>query len=180
MMTPEIKFCVRYLKEHGISTKDFETISKMLGPNDAIYSLVKVTKKSFFEELAEGLRELWPAGLKDGMYPWRDSVDNLTRRLQTLWAHRFPTVNDGSYTIEQCLTVARRYLAKFESDTKYMRTLKYYILKQQKILLPNGRFKIVDESLLADMLEGKAAEDAFQNEWDDILNSASIEEGEII
>lgn len=68
-----------------------------MNPNDPKFTIERSTgsKKSFFEELAERLREMWPPGEKDGKYPWRDSVGNLARRLELLWADRFPSVDKG-------------------------------------------------------------------------------------
>ena len=177
--TSEIKFCVRYLVEHGVSSREFAILSQAVSraPSEPEYALVKLEKDDFFTELAEGLRELWPSGEKDGKFPWRDSVSNLSRRLQQLWKERFP---DTSFTIDQCLTVARRYVARYENNTKYMRTLKYFIMKQETLKKPNGRATIINHSDFADMLEGKAEEDAVLNGWDDVLNNVSFGEGELI
>lgn len=167
MFTPEVKYCVRYLLEKGVDSINFTDVAKELKDDDARFELVKTgetCKKSFFEELAAALRELWPPGEKDGKYPWRDSVSNLTRRLEYLWSIRFPTVKDGTYTIEQCLQVARKYLAQFEDNAKYMQTLKYFIMKQ-------------NASKFADMLED---EQAMDSEWNAILNDVSEMEGELI
>ena len=180
---PEIRFCVRYLLEHGINANNFDDVVVSMPPEDEDdkFELVKVPKKtSFFDNLAEKLRELWPPGEKEGKYPWRDSVGNISRRLQLLWKERFPNFKENENSIEQCLTVARRYLAKFENDTKYMQTLKYFILKQEPISKGNGHLTYINKSRFADMLEGKADEDAIMNEWDFLVNDASIGEGEII
>ena len=179
-LTPEIKFCVGYLIGQGVSPKDYSVISKALSPKDPDFRLVKVAESSFFDRLAEKLRELWPPGDKDGKYPWRDSVGNLSRRLKLLWKERFPDFKENENSLEQCLTVARRYLAKYENDTKYMQTLKYFILKQEQIAKGNGHFVIINRSRFADMLEGKEDEDAIMNEWDFLVNEASVGEGELV
>ena len=179
-LTPEIKFCVRYLKEQGVTAKDFIAIAKTLSPKDADFIFVKLEKDNFFTELAEKLRELWPPGgryIGGREYPWRDSVDNIAKRLETLWKERFKGKN---YTIEECLTVARRYLAQFENSTKYMMSVKFFIWKQKELVQSNGRIKYVMESIFADMLEGKKEEDAVMNEWNEIINSESVGEGELI
>ena len=148
---------------------------------DDKFELVKIPKKiDFFDELAAKLRELWPAGEKDGKYPWRDSVPNLSKRLRMLWKERFPDFKENENSLEQCLTVARRYLSKFENDTKYMQTLKYFILKQEEIRKGDGHAIIINKSRFADMLEGKADEDAIQNEWDFLVNEASVGDGELV
>ena len=179
-LTPEIKFCVRYLKEQGVTVKDIINITKSLSPRDPDFVLVKMKKDSFFTELAEKMRDLWPSGgrtIKGHEYPWRDSVDNIAKRLETLWKDRF---KDKEFTIEECLMVARRYLSQFEHDTKYMMGIKFFIWKQKELVQSDGRIKYVTESKFADMLEGKADDDAVQNEWDEMLNSGNLGEGELI
>ena len=131
------------------------------------------TNPQFFIELAEGMRELWPPGEKDGKWPWRDSVGNLSRRLMHLWDVR----KLGDHTIDECLTVSRRYLAQFEDNAKYMQTLKYFILKQDEIKCQNGRRKLIDKSVFADMLENNSTLD----DWSGIFESTStLEQGELI
>ena len=125
--SPEEKFCVRYLLEHGINSTNFTKVVLTLKNTDVKYELVKsTTNVSFFDELAGKLRELWPPGEKDGKWPWRDSVSNLSRRLETLWRDR--GLKDK--TIDECLSAARKYLAQFEDNVKYMQTLKYFIMKK--------------------------------------------------
>ena len=174
--SPEVKFCVRYLLNHGITAVDFSKVHLQLSNDDADFNLVPVSssQKDFFTELAEKMRELWPAGEKDGKWPWRDSVSNLSRRLQALWKDR----KFGEKTIDECLTVARRYLAQFEDNAKYMQTLKYYILKQDEIVdNSTGRIKYINKSVFGDMLESNSV----MAEWGDVFESSNtIEQGELI
>ena len=119
------------------------------------------------------MRELWPTGEKDGKWPWRDSVSNLSRRLQALWKDR----NFGDKTVDECLIVARKYLAQFEDNARYMQTLKYFILKQDKIVDKTGRIKYINKSVFADMLESNSTIE----EWGDIFESSNTyEQGELI
>jgi len=178
LLTPEVKFCVRYLVSRGINAFNFRQAQLALGDNDPDFELVKVTdvEYDFFEELATKLRELWPPGEKDGKWPWRDSVSNLSRRLKTLWKDR--QLKDIS--IDDCLMAARRYLAQFEENARYMKTLKYFILKQDKLIAENGRITYTNNSLFADMLEGKVEIGAgMDDEWNAILNGTE-DIGEII
>lgn len=175
MITPEVKFCVRYLLEHGVNSKNFTTVALVLKPTDTRFQFTKIgATTSFFEELAERLRELWPPGEKDGKWPWRDSVSNLSIRLRSLWTSR----NLKDYTIDECLTVARRYLAQFEDNAKYMMTLKYFIMKQDKLVGKDGRINYINKSVFADMLESVSSTD---DEWNTIFESTSTtEQGELI
>ena len=174
--SPEEKFCVRYLLEHGINSTNFTKVVLTLKNTDVKYELVKsTTKTSFFDELAGKLRELWPPGEKDGKWPWRDSVSNLSRRLETLWRDR--GLKDK--TIDECLSAARKYLAQFEDNVKYMQTLKYFIMKQKSLVEKDGRIKYINESKFADILEGNS-ELAAMDDWNDILNGSTVDEGELI
>lgn len=145
----ECLFCAKYLLGYGYTAQDIENMKPFLKGFHEQFALSKI-QNNYWHNIAEKLRRLWPAGDKDGKYPWRDSVDNLSRRLQLLWSVRLA---DKYYSEEQILQVARQYLAKFEHDTKYMKLLKYFILKQEKEIQPDGKIKYNNSSILADMLE---------------------------
>lgn len=179
-LTPEIKYCVKYLLDQGLSSKDFSVIAKVVSAKDEKYSLVKVSDDSFFDELAGKLRELWPPGEKDGKYPWRDSVDNLSKRLRLLWSERFSSFDKEKYTIDRCVAVAMKYLSMFEDDTKYMMTLKYFIMKQESIVKSDGKITYVTKSKLADMLESASDLNAIDDEWNSILQNSNAGEGELV
>lgn len=154
--TEESLFCIKYLLEHGWlndQKQQAELLSEHLSTD---FTLVKL-EADFFTELASKLRNLWPPGEKDGKYPWRDSVQNLCKRLRLVWTTR----EMEKYTIDDCLSAAQRYLAQFEDNAKYMRTLKYFILKQTSILDAKGKRRLVNQSLLADMLENEPVNEEF-------------------
>ena len=135
------------------------------------------SSQSFMEELATKLRDLWPAGEKDGKYPWRDSVSNLVKRLEFLWKER--NLKD-KYTIDDCLIAARRYLAQFENNVKYMQILKYFIFKQNKLVAKDGKVTYTYKSTFSDLLEDDANR-AMLNEWDSLFESSNtFEQGELI
>ena len=179
--TPEVRFCVRYLLEHGVDELNFSEVASSVSISDPEFELVEKPKSTnFYLELAEKLRKLWPSGSRQiggKEYEWRDSAANLAKRLETLWKERLKSKN---YSIEECLSVARRYLSQFENDTKYMMGVKFFIWKQKELVQSDGRIKYVVESKFADMLEGKADDDAVQNEWEEMLNSGNLGEGELI
>lgn len=178
-MTAENLFCVKHLHKQGVTSETFDELVKLLDRFDVSgYTITKLQSDSFFKELAEKLRELWPPGEKDGKYPWRDSVKNLTTRLKILWKER--NLDKYKFNITECLEVARRYLVQFENDTKYMKTLKYFIYKQNKIVAHDGKITYTFGSQFADMLEGKGDVDRIENEWENIMNDVNIGEGELI
>lgn len=177
-MTAEDLFCIKHLRELGIDSSNFDENAKLLDVCDVPdFKMVKLEKSDFYEELAKQLRSMWPPGDKGNKYPWRDSVKNLKARLKLLWQYR----QMKDYTLDECLAVARRYLNQFENDTRYMMLLKYFIMKQKSVIDPrDGKITYIQESRFADMLEGKSDSDALENEWDSILASASVGEGELV
>ena len=141
----------------------------------AVNLLVNPSDKDFFEKLAHSLRELWPKGEKDHKWPWRDSEANITKRLQFLWKER--NIGD-KYTIDDCLMAARKYLAQFDSDARYMQLLKYFIFKQNGMVGSDGKITYTYKSTLADLLDSSPVD---ISEWDDAYESSNtIEQGELI
>jgi len=177
IFTDEVKFCVKYLMKRGMTPETIKECMLLGGDIDADFELVKVQMNDF-QALAVKMRELWPAGEKDGKWPWRDSVDNIAKRLEIVWTDRF---KGKELDIDECLTVAKRYLARFQSNTKYMKVLKYFIYKKKPIVqTSDGRIRNLYESEFADMLEGKKCEDEVQNEWDSLINDSNLGEGTLV
>ena len=136
----------------------------------------KEKKDNYWQCVAKKLREIWPAGEKDGKYPWRDSVGNIAKRLEFTWLTLVP---DRKFDENQVLTVARKYVSQFQDNNKYMRTLKYFILKQDKLIGPDGKIHVKNSSTLISMLESEDAQGWF------IDNTTPVEvytdwEGELI
>ena len=150
-----VRFCVKYLQERGF-LGEVNEIAKTLGDFNKEFILAEV-KSDFFLELANALRELWPQGEKDGKYPWRCNPSELSKRLAFVWEDR----KLGHYTIDQCTAVARKYLAQYEHNAKYMQILKYFVFKQQRLINHDGKISVINKSVFADMLEGNE----FQEEW---------------
>lgn len=131
---------------------------------DALNTVGMASDKTFYEKVAEGLRKIWPSGEKDGKYPWRDSVSNLTKRLEFIWNDR--RFGD-KYSVEDCLRAGRRYVAQFQDNAKYMVLLKYFVFKQDKSAVDkSGKIVYTYKSLLADYLE--SVENNVPDEYDEI------------
>lgn len=151
-MTPEIKFCIQYLKENNVSDGNtFESCLKKIKSSAPTFRLVPCIDKTFFVELATKMRELWPSGKKDNKWDWRESVPALVKRLQWLWENR----ELKKYSVEDCLLVCRKYLASYNDNTKYMKLLKYFILKRKnaEFVGSDGKIHYSYESEFANMLE---------------------------
>jgi len=166
------KYCEHNLEELVPKSKEIEGLSISDPPVEIIFapvsSVVTKKEKSFYEQLAEKLRELWPKGDKDGKYAWRDSVTNISKRLKTLWEVR----NLKDYTIEECLAAANKYLSEFENDVHYMQVLKYFILKQREIVDAKGHIKYESTSRFADILEGLSTIES-SNDFESLMNENS-------
>lgn len=167
--------------DHGIlSWSDTDKEKRPFADGDAV--IITITKKpqpeeeSFYVKLAKALRPLWPAGDKDGKWAWRAPVDDLSRRLETLWRVR----NLGEYSIETCVEIANKYLARYRDNAKYMQVLKYFILKQKKLVQPDGKIRFINTSVFADMLENATVEELQQKEFEELLENACIGEGRLI
>ena len=173
----EAIFCAKYLNDRGLLSEDkLEEIMALIDDFDVEFKFIKV-QLGYFTRLAKALRELWPTGEKDGKYPWRESVANLARRLETLWAAR----NLQEIPVETCVMVARKYLAQYENNTKYMQTLKYFVLKQGKIVGDDGGVRYIQKSQFADMLESVTDEDKKMAEWESMFEqSNTIDQGGIL
>ena len=87
-----------------------------------------VNNQEKFNQLAEKMRELYPAGKKPGTtYYWKDSVPIIARKLETL-VSKF----NVNFTEEEVLNATKRYIDSFNGDYRYMQLLKYFILKTDK------------------------------------------------
>ena len=77
-------------------------------------------------QLAEKLREIFPAGKKPGYaYTWRDSVSCIADRLKKFF------MKYGEYSDEQVIEATKAYVASFNGNYTYMQLLKYFIWKNK-------------------------------------------------
>lgn len=87
-----------------------------------------VNNQEKFNQLAEKMRDLYPAGKKPGTtYYWKDSVPIIARKLETL-VSKF----NVNFTEEEVLNATKRYIDSFNGDYRYMQLLKYFILKTDR------------------------------------------------
>jgi len=116
-----------------------------------------LNKNSDFIDLANKMREIFPAGRKpDTTYYWRDSTQLIARKLSTL-----VTKFDISFTEEEALNATRRYVNSFNGDYRFMQLLKYFILKTDK---NTGEIKSEFMSLLQNPEEQSTLNDEWLNE----------------
>ena len=84
-----------------------------------------IDKDSEFTELAAELREIYPAGRKDGTtYMWRGTTAEVAKKLKTLVVKYGFTINR-----EDVIKATKEYVSSFNGNYRYMQLLKYFILK---------------------------------------------------
>lgn len=106
-------------------------------------------KQDDFEALAEKLKAVFPEGRKAGTtYSWRGSTAEVARKLKNL------VVKYGcKFTHEEAIEATKAYVASFNGDYKYMKVLKYFLLKTPR----NNNGDVEIESSFMDYLENKKA-----------------------
>ena len=120
---------------------------------------------SSYTELANKLREIYPAGKKPGYaYTWRDSTSCIADRLKKF------KLKYGSYSDEDIINATKAYVNSFNGDYKYMQLLKYFIWKNKVTgeELVGGRIvgEVEKQSQLAAYLEDNIETMNVNHDWD--------------
>ena len=114
-------------------------------------------------QLATRLKEIFPKGKKDGTnYYWADGVALIIRRLKLF----FKKYGD-TYTDEQIIRAAEKYVRGFNGNYQYMRLLKYFIWKNDAKRTEEG-LSVEQVSDLATFIENADQED-LRNDWTSTL-----------
>lgn len=86
----------------------------------------KVASEERCVQLAEKLREIFPAGKKPGYaYTWRDSPSCIADRLNKFF------MKYGDYPDDRIIQVTKDYVDSFNGNYTYMQLLKYFIWKNK-------------------------------------------------
>lgn len=114
-------------------------------------------KQDDFKALAEKLKEIFPEGRKAGTtYSWRGSTAEVARKLKNL------VVKYGCrFTHEEAIEATKAYVASFNGDYKYMKLLKYFLLKTPR----NNNGDVEIESDFMAYLENKGAAEEHNGNW---------------
>lgn len=163
---PNTKELVASLLDKGIVDKDLKDDNAVVVSDntkeliaDILVASAKVvlSKSSDFNDLANKMREIFPAGRKpETTYYWRDSTQLIARKLETL-----VTKFNAEFTEEEALNATRRYVESFNGDYRYMQLLKYFILKTDR---STGEIKSEFLSLLQNPEEQDTLNDNWLNE----------------
>lgn len=120
-----------------------------------------IDKDSEFIELANELRELYPAGRKEGTtYMWRGTTAEIAKKLKTLVVKY-----NYSFTREQVIKATKEYINSFNGNYKKMRLLKYFILKSERDADDN--INIISE--LMTLIENEGQESTTREDWEATL-----------
>ena len=116
-----------------------------------------IGKDSEFTELATELREIYPAGRKDGTtYMWRGTTAEVAKKLKTLVVKYGFVINK-----ESVIKATKEYVNSFNGNYRYMQLLKYFILKSVKDA--DGNVDIKSE--LMSIIENSGQLDAQKEDW---------------
>lgn len=107
-------------------------------------------------QLATRLKEIFPKGKKDGTnYYWADGVALIIRRLKLF----FKKYGD-TYTDEQIIRAAEKYVRGFNGNYQYMRLLKYFIFKEKV----GAAGEVEGDSELISYIENAGQEEDLRND----------------
>ena len=115
------------------------------------------------EILTQKLMETFPKGKKEGTaYYWRGNKKEIKDKLK-----KFFVYFGDAYTDDQIIAAARKYVASFNGDYRYMRLLKYFIWKNDAKRTEEG-LSVEQVSDLSTFIENADQED-LKNDWTSTL-----------
>ncbi|QOR59353.1 hypothetical protein [uncultured phage cr116_1] len=150
----------------GLADKDLFSNGKIV-VSDKVKDLIStisidsdknvIDKDSEFMKLATELREIYPAGRKDGTtYMWRGTTAEVAKKLKTLVVKYGYTINK-----EDVIKATKEYVSSFNGNYRYMQLLKYFILKSVKDA--DGNVDIKSE--LMSFIENSGQLDKQKEDW---------------
>lgn len=71
----------------------------------------------------------------------------------------------GMYPYEDIVNATKRYVASFNGDYRYMKLLKYFIMKDERRIDADGKGYVEETSMLATELENKESSDVNSDNW---------------
>lgn len=161
-----IKSCMDSLVAKGLADKNLFSEGSIV-VSDKVKELVStiaidsdksvIDKDAEFIELANELRELYPAGRKEGTtYMWRGTTAEIAKKLKTLVVkYKY------SFTKEQVIKATKEYISSFNGNYKKMRLLKYFILKSERDADDN--INVISE--LMTLIENEGQVDTQRDDW---------------
>ena len=141
---------------YRITNKAKELLSNVL-----IDSLPQTKPELSYEELAKKLKDIFPKGKKEGTnYYWSDGTTIIVRRLKLFFKKYGNTYSD-----EQIIKAAEKYVQGFNGNYQYMRLLKYFIFKEKVSV--SG--EVEGDSELISYIENSGQEEILKTDWTSTL-----------
>ena len=162
----DIKSCMDSLVAKGLADKNLFSEGSIV-VSDKVKELVftiaidsdksVIDKDAEFIELANELRELYPAGRKEGTtYMWRGTTAEIAKKLKTLVVkYKY------SFTREQVIKATKEYISSFNGNYKKMRLLKYFILKSERDA--DNNVNVISE--LMTLIENEGQTEVRRDDW---------------
>lgn len=162
----DVQECIASLVAKGWAEQDLFDETKVVLSDNAKEDIFNVlidsdklveNKQDNFNSLANKLREIFPKGNKAGTnYNWRGSTAEIARKLKNL------VVRYGCrFTDEEAIEATKAYVASFNGDYKYMKLLKYFLLKTPR----NNNGDVEIESDFMTYLENEGAAEENNGNW---------------
>lgn len=162
----DIKSILQSLIAKGLADKNLFSKEKIV-VSDKVKDLIStifidsdrniIDKDSEFTELATELREIYPAGRKDGTtYMWRGTTAEVAKKLKTLVVKYRFTINK-----EDVIKATKEYVNSFNGNYRYMQLLKYFILKSTRDA--DGNIEVKSE--LMSFIENKDQIEEQKEDW---------------
>jgi hypothetical protein len=156
------------LKELGLIREDageiFLTTDGVEKCDNVLLSSDKaVPKDSKILKLAERLVNIMPKIKMPGTpYYYRCNRREVAGKLKKFYKLYNP---DGKYTEEDIVEATKKYVEAFNGNYRYMKLLKYFILKNETKVNPDGKTFYEETSQLATILENKDIVDPNNENW---------------
>ncbi len=114
-------------------------------------------KEDYYNSLANKLRDIYPKGVKPSTnYQWRGSTAEIAKKLKNLVVKY-----NCTFTEEEAIEATKAYIASFNGDYRYMKLLKYFLLK----IPTNNNGDIEIDSEFMSYLENKGKAEESNNNW---------------
>lgn len=151
-------------KGFGTPLFNSESVSCSFLPNSAakdyvnrvlVQSTINEDKRDL-TELAKALKDIFPKGKKDGTgVPWADGTALIEKRLKRFFKKY------GEFPFEDIINATRKYVEGFNGNYRLMRTLRYFIWKEER----GAGDEVESKSDLLTYLENIGDEEDLRNDW---------------
>lgn len=139
---------------HSLTYDSADFLDKILLTGDP-----EVPKENKVEALAKKLIEIFPNGKKpDTNYYWRCNKKEVTLKLMKFYKLYGKDVDDDTI-----IRATKAYVDSFNGDYRFMRLLKYFILKQDRLSSDDGGITQISD--LATFIENEGQEEDMSQDW---------------